>query len=386
MEDLRFEYAAHERLRPVLLERPRFTAECLHKVWDVVECPMRMLMHEDEEESEMCCLVNATQVLTGFALLAAGGRPPNSEEERINPMMINHTHASDEATQKSKTSVERRLALQKWFLENRILYVLNLAKEDSDMGEYPFPPTTRVEYLETTHGEGDDFDVPDDSDSDERVRVLSLPMKDKDDYPFATCPHLAAAGRFIERAWRRHKKQLAASVLRQLPGGGDQSAEDKKHAAEEKKPPMIVIHCFGGINRSPAVLIYWLYRYAFNSKVHNFDVMWKRVHQKRTHVFRSYMAANNDCLSPVLHNKEDCWIKQIKERVDKERSRDKYKDLRHPFNRIGFQQTCKLALGRGEPADGRHLSVVTIDCGGVPGSPFSDCGDPDSQPMDLDMS
>ena len=51
-------------------------------------------------------------------------------------------------------------------------------------------------------------------------------------------------------------------VCRQLPGG--------EALGEEQEVPSILIHCLGGIARSPLVLIYWLYRFAFNFQKHDY--------------------------------------------------------------------------------------------------------------------
>ena len=178
-------------------------------------------------------------------------------------------------------------------------------------------------------------------------------------------------GRFIERAWRRHKRVRMENVLRQIRARTGE-------AVEELRLPMIVIHCAGGINRSPAVLIYWLYRYACGkarSTDTDYEMMWRTVQEKRANVFWKETERRGVC--PVLE-KKDCWMDQIKQRVDKEKSQDKYKDLLNPFVGAYKQAQCKKELGLEPGATDRRLStqdVLMINCGGVPGSPFSDSDD-----------
>ena len=72
--------------------------------------------------------------------------------------------------------------------------------------------------------------------------------------------HLMQGARFIERAWRRHKKVLHNNMLQEVSASTD-IASDRRQAGEEqpkvrrgkKQAATIVIHCFGGIQRSPLV-------------------------------------------------------------------------------------------------------------------------------------
>ena len=190
--DLKFEYDALQLLQPLVRERPAFVAECLHKVWDVVGYPMKLLEQADKGPDG---LVNASQVLDGFAWLAAGGRKHDQPEDACKPMMINHQHADEKATESHRTSAKRVLELKQWFKAHRIRYILNLAGDDANMGEYPLDKDELVQ-VRGTDAKGDAFDVGDetDDDNDDRTHVLILPMKDANEYDLRSCKYLAAAG------------------------------------------------------------------------------------------------------------------------------------------------------------------------------------------------
>lgn len=147
---------------------------------------------EDEMHQPVDDVVNASQALPGFAFLAAGGRKAYQPERDCKPLMINHKHTDAQASRQARSSTQRSLDLKKWFRDHRILYILNLAQTDPDMGEYPLDNT--LEIIPGTAAEEGDFDVAEDEDDDERVRVLSLPMRDDDEYDMGTCQHLATAG------------------------------------------------------------------------------------------------------------------------------------------------------------------------------------------------
>ena len=74
--------------------------------------------------------------------------------------------------------------------------------------------------------------------------------------------HLMQGARFIERAWRRHKKVLHNNMLQEVSASTD-IAPDRRQAGGEqpkvrrgkKQAATIVIHCFGGIQRSPLVRV-----------------------------------------------------------------------------------------------------------------------------------
>jgi hypothetical protein len=192
LEDLRFEFDAYKRLQPFVLKQPKYTAECMERVWKLVESPMRLLLEytfSGQDDS-----VNATEVIPGFAFIAAGGLDPKKSVESQNPIMVNHHH---------KTDTARLLHLQEWYKRNRVRYILNLAKGDSGMGEYPnIPGTSRIVSLNESGLEQhqparagqaqDDFEVPEDDDDDEAVYVLNLPMQDSKDYDLARCTYSRA--------------------------------------------------------------------------------------------------------------------------------------------------------------------------------------------------
>lgn len=159
------------------------------------------------------------------------------------------------------------------------------------------------------------------------------------------------------------------NVLRQIRAASRPAAVVEEH---ERKPPMIAIHCHGGINRSPTALIYWLYMYAFDKaklSEYPYDRMVHAIKNERTRLF--WKAVETDGVSPVLKNKEQ-WMEQVKARVDKEWKQ--YKDINHPFHGLKRQEKCKDEMQRGRHAvGGGHVrSVLYFDCGGIPGSPFSD--------------
>jgi hypothetical protein len=84
-------------------------------------------------------------------------------------------------------------------------------------GEYPVEKSRLVdvahEYFSHTAG---DCHIPEDSNADNRIRLLSLPMLDEAGYDLSKCKHVGVAAQFIERAWRRHKQVLIHNLRRHV--------------------------------------------------------------------------------------------------------------------------------------------------------------------------
>ena len=96
LADFEFEHSIYQRLGKIFLDRPLYCMQVLRHVWGLQESPLRLLEYPSVWQAP-CHLgqddcVNASEVIDGFAFLAAGGyRPGAGAMHKQKPLMIGHT-------------------------------------------------------------------------------------------------------------------------------------------------------------------------------------------------------------------------------------------------------------------------------------------------------
>eukprot|EP00960_Hanusia_phi_P007204 205047-Hanusia_phi.AAC.3 len=315
--DIDFEFDILLHLREKLANKSMAWEYNLAKAWQIIGKPLISLdvaVYPEDEITNTLVVANASEVIKGFVFLGAGGQK-NEENDSENPIMV---------FEKSKQFRERKMTLQKWYDDNRIRYILNLAKDETGMEKMKYP----FEYVEveaqTTKPDLRSMRIEHDDDDDETIRVLRLPMRDHDDYDVENSWELFEAARFLERAWRRHKRFLMRSLTEEIQGNNRQDNSPSR-------PVMVMIHCFGGINR---------------------------------HISRRCLTKQN-AVETVLKDK-DVWMASVKSRIQKEiasegepgpwcKDVEKYLELKEHY-------AFRMSHG--------SLGIFAVDCGGLPGSPI----------------
>mmetsp|Transcript_23228 Transcript_23228/g.75545 ORF Transcript_23228/g.75545 Transcript_23228/m.75545 type:complete len:600 (-) Transcript_23228:442-2241(-) len=348
--DIDFEYETLLSLKENLAHKSMAWEYNLAKAWQIIGKPLTSLdvaNYPDEDIVSTLNVANTSEVIKGFVFLGAGGQK-NEEVEK--PIMV---------SEMSKQFRERKMILQKWYDDNRIRYILNLAKDEQGMEKMKYPFEYEEVEPETSRPDLRTMRIENDDDDDETIRVLRLPMKDTNEYDVENSWELFEAARFLERAWRRHKKFLMRSLNEEIQG-------KSRRENSPNRPVMVMIHCYGGINRSPLALIYWLLRFCSHRSVDQDNVIERVKHRRRT-AFREYQEKNRG-LETVLKDKE-IWMSGVKTRIEKEIAceTEALPFERHVEDYLNLKRryACRISHG--------SLGIFAVDCGGLPGSPiFSD--------------
>ncbi|EKX38054.1 hypothetical protein GUITHDRAFT_144546 [Guillardia theta CCMP2712] len=256
--------------------------------------------YPDEDIVSTLNVANTSEVIKGFVFLGAGGQK-NEEVEK--PIMV---------SEMSKQFRERKMILQKWYDDNRIRYILNLAKDEQGMEKMKYPFEYEEVEPETSRPDLRTMRIENDDDDDETIRVLRLPMKDTNEYD-------------VENSWELFEAA-----------------------------------------RSPLALIYWLLRFCSHRSVDQDNVIERVKHRRRT-AFREYQEKNRG-LETVLKDKE-IWMSGVKTRIEKEIAceTEALPFERHVEDYLNLKRryACRISHG--------SLGIFAVDCGGLPGSPiFSD--------------
>lgn len=346
-------------------DEPIKAAKVLASLWEVIDGPWPQLLGNETRRHETLKHCNASEVLEGFAFCAAGLRA-EGQNARASVMLDPKMHLVNPNFEEI-----RRRELGVLYQGRRIKYILNVAGNDAQLKANKYP----VDCVDVTGEYVGAWDlskvpVPDDPE-DDVVRLLNLPMRDNTDYDVEASPEVMMAARFIERAWRRHKRFLLARFRKHhgLSGGGGRGGVDVSKVDE--KPPMILIHCMGGINRSPFVIIYWIMRFC-STKRSSMPHVWGRIKEKREVAFREHFERNEEV---VLKDVGETWQVQLQARLQKERG--KVKDMEHPCLHIRtLLDNVRGAFCVKAPDPGEHGErqerplLVDYNCGGLPGSPI----------------